>query len=245
MRLLLALTLGAASVSCLAADNAEQRIRDSLKVYNPGAVIDRVTPSPLPGYYEVVSGGNIVYVSADGKYMFAGDLYELTTRKDLTDVRRTTLHKAALEQVGDDKHIVFKAKEPKHEVSVFTDIDCGYCRKLHSQIADYNAAGITVKYLFFPRAGLNSDSYKKAVSVWCAADRNQALTEAKGGKDPDLEKTCSNPIAEEYQLGMKIGVNGTPAVYAEDGSQIGGYLPPDKMREKLDSLKAAPATAAK
>ena len=234
---LLALTLGAVSASSFAADSAEQKIREALKTYNPTAVIDRVAPSPLPGYYEVQSGGSIVYVSADGKYMLAGDLYELGARKNLTEVRRTVLHKAALDGIGDEKHIVFAAKDQKHTINVFTDIDCGYCRKLHSQIADYNKAGITVKYLFFPRAGLNSDSYKKAVSVWCSTNRNQALTEAKGGKDPDLDKTCSNPISEEYELGMKVGVSGTPAIFAEDGTQIGGYIPPDKMREKLDQLK--------
>ena len=235
--LLLALTLGAMSASCLAADNAEQKVRDALKAYNPTAQVDRVSPSPLPGYYEVQSGAAIVYVSADGKYMMAGDLYELGTRKDLTEARRTAIHKAVLDSVADDKHIVFAAKDQAHVVNVFTDIDCGYCRKLHSQIADYNKAGITVKYLFFPRAGLSSDSYKKAVSVWCSTNRNQALTEAKGGKDPDLDKTCSNPVSEEYELGMKLGVSGTPAIFAEDGSQIGGYMPPDRMREKLDMLK--------
>jgi thiol:disulfide interchange protein DsbC len=122
-------------------------------------------------------------------------------------------------------------------VTVFTDIDCGYCRRLHTQMADYNNAGISVEYLFFPRAGLGSESFTKAVSVWCAANRNEALTHAKNG-DAIENKTCDNPITEEFELGRKIGIAGTPAVIADDGTQIGGYLTPEQMVARLDQLKA-------
>jgi len=119
---------------------------------------------------------------------------------------------------------------------VFTDVDCGYCRRLHQQIADYNSVGITVEYLFFPRAGPNTESFNQAIAVWCSADRNAALTKAKSGEKLEA-KTCPNPIAEEFELGRRIGVSGTPAIIAEDGTQIGGYLPPEQMIVRLDQLK--------
>ena len=137
--------------------------------------------------------------------------------------------------MGDDKRISFGPANAKHTVSVFTDIDCGYCRRMHQQMADYNKAGIRVQYLFFPRAGVGSESFDKAVSVWCATDRNKALSDAKAGVALD-KKECANPIAEEYALGNKIGVSGTPAVIAADGTQLGGYLPPEQMLQRLDQL---------
>ena len=243
-----ALALAALSSGAYADQAAEQKVRDALKAFAPGVQIDAVAPSPMPGVYEVVTQGHVAYVSADGKYLIRGDLVDMGSKREITSERTGQLRKVALDAIPDSKHIVFAAKQPKHEVTVFTDIDCGYCRKLHSQISEYNDRGITVKYLFFPRAGLASDSYKKAVSVWCSADRPKALTEAKTGKDPDLNKTCDNPVTEEFQLGVKVGVNGTPAIYADSGAQIGGYLTPDQMLSKLDSMKESDApksTAAK
>jgi thiol:disulfide interchange protein DsbC len=225
---------------------AEQKVRDALKGFAPGVQIDSVAPAQIPGFYEVVTQGHVAYVSADGKYLVRGEVVEMASKRELTAERVGALRKVALDAVPDNKHIVFSAKEPKHSITVFTDIDCGYCRKLHSQIADYNDRGITVKYLFFPRAGLASDSYKKAVSVWCAADRGKALTEAKSGKDPEM-KTCDNPVTEEFQLGVKVGVSGTPAIFADSGTQIGGYLTPDQMASRLDAMDApqSKSTAAK
>jgi thiol:disulfide interchange protein DsbC len=242
-----ALAMATLSSGASADPAAEQKVRDSLKAFAPGVQIDAVAPAPMPGIYEVVTQGHVAYVSADGKYLIRGDLVDMSTKRELTTERTGALRKVALDAVPDAKHIVFPAKQAKHEVTVFTDIDCGYCRKLHSQIAEYNDRGITVKYLFFPRAGLGSDSFKKAVAVWCAADRGKALTEAKSGRDPEF-KTCDNPVTEEFQLGVKVGVSGTPAVYSDSGTQIGGYLTPDQMLSKLDSMKdgdASKSTAAK
>ena len=240
-----ALALAALSSGANADPAAEQKVRDALKAFAPGVQIDAVAPSPMPGIYEVVTQGHIAYVSADGKFLIRGDLVDLANKREITTERSGQLRKVALDQVPVTKHIVFAAKQPKHEVTVFTDIDCGYCRKLHSHIEEYNDKGITVKYLFFPRAGLASDSYKKAVSVWCAADRGKALTEAKNGKDPEA-KTCDNPVTEEFQLGLKVGVGGTPAIYSESGQQIGGYLTPEQMLSKLDSMdEDTKSTAAK
>ena len=207
-------------------------IRAALLKVVPNATIGAIKPSIIPGYREVDVGGRIVYVSDDGKYLIQGALINLATKANLTDASEAVLRRSVLDGVGRDRRIVFSPANPKYRITVFTDIDCAYCRKLHAQIADYNKAGIAVEYLFFPRAGLNSDSYNKAVSVWCAANRQQALTDAKLDK-PVARKTCPNPIAMEYNLGQKVGVDGTPAIYAADGTQLGGYLSPQDMLAKL------------
>ena len=231
-----ALALAALSSGANADPAAEQKVRDALKAFAPGVQIDAIAPSPMAGVYEVVTAGRIAYVSADGKFLIRGDLVDIANKRELTSERSGELRKVALDALPDAKYIVYPAKDPKHEVTVFTDIDCGYCRKLHGHMAEYNDRGITVKYLFFPRAGLGSESYKKAVSVWCAADRGKALTDAKAGKDPE-SKTCDNPITEEFQLGLKVGVGGTPAVYTDAGAQLGGYVTPEQLWSKLEAAK--------
>jgi len=171
-----------------------------------------------------------------------GALYDTKSKRDLTASRLAVDTKRKVDAVPTDKRIVFAPSgKPKYKVTVFTDIDCGYCRKLHSQIAEYNQRGIELDYLFFPRSGLNTPSYDKAVSVWCAKDRKGAFTAAKSGANPAPLK-CDNPVAEQFTLGTQVGVNATPAIYAPDGTHIGGYLPPDEMLSRLQSL-ATPALA--
>jgi len=133
---------------------------------------------------------------------------------------------------------VFAPSQAKYTVTVFTDLDCGYCRKLHAQIADFNRAGIAVDYVFWPRSGLVGDSYDKAVSVWCAADRRKAFTDAKLGLSIP-KATCANPVAQDYNLGIAVGVDGTPAIFASDGTQLGGFLTPADLKAKLDQLGAS------
>ncbi len=234
----ISLALAIAGLAGAAQADDKQAVTDAIHQLVPTAKIDLIEKSALPGFYEVVTAGQVVYVTGDGKFLLQGSLFDLAGKKDLTEARLATLRKAALEAVPESKRIVFAPKDPKYTVSVFTDLDCGYCRKLHSQIEQYNQQGIAVQYLWFPRSGPNSPSFDKAVSVWCAADRNKAFTEAKSGKDPKTAK-CDNPVNEEFELGQRIGVNGTPAVIAPDGTQIGGYLPPEAMRAKLDSMAAA------
>ena len=209
----------------------------------PNVAIDSVRPSVIPGYREVAIGGRVVYVSADGKYLVQGSLIELASRDNLTEASEGALRKVSLDAVPRDRRIVFSAPNPKYRVTVFTDIDCGYCRKMHAQIADYMKAGISVEYLFFPRAGLSSESYTKAQNVWCAKDRRKALTDAKADR-PVTKATCPNPIAMDYALGRKVGVDGTPAIYGPDGTQLGGYLPPAEMLARLNR-QASRAVAAK
>jgi thiol:disulfide interchange protein DsbC len=116
---------------------------------------------------------------------------------------------------------------------VFTDIDCGYCRKLHSQIKDYDRQGIQIRYLFYPRAGMDSESARKAEAVWCAKDRHQAMSDAKRGKSVSYRR-CDNPVREHYLLGQAVGVTGTPALVLENGELIPGYIPPNRLRRLLD-----------
>lgn len=230
--------LALATTGAFAAEPAnDAKIRAAILEIVPKAKIDSIADAAIPGFYEVVLGGEIVYVSADAKYLFTGSVWDLTAKKDLTDSRKASLRKVALDSVGDEKRIRYAAKNPKHTVTVYTDIDCGYCRRMHQQMTQYNDAGISVEYLFFPRSGPNTESFQKAVHVWCAADRNDALTKAKNGEAVPV-KECANPIAEAYELGLKVGVTGTPMIVAEDGTQVGGYLDPTQLVARLESLKA-------
>lgn len=226
---LLGLTLSTANAD-------ETAIRQSMTQSMPTMKIDSVKPSEIKGLYEVVVGANIFYVSEDGKYLLQGRLVDVAARKDLTEEKLNNTRKLALEKMGQAKMIVFKPKISKYTVSIFTDIDCGYCRKLHSEIDQYLAQGITIQYLFFPRAGKGSDSYTKAISVWCADDRNAALTAAK--KDQKVPaKTCDNPVDEHMQLAEEFKVNGTPMIVSENGTIFPGYLPAKQLVEALESEK--------
>ena len=229
----------AAVASANAAETpADATARTAVHNLVPQATINSVEAAPLPGYREVIIGSQMVYVSDDGEYVLHGTLYDTQTKRDLTAMRLAVDHKAKVDAVPKSKRIVFGPEKPKYKVTVFTDLDCGYCRKLHSQIAEYNQRGIEVDYLFFPRSGLNSPSYDKAVSVWCAKDRHAAFTAAKAGKTPTPAK-CDNPVAEEYKLGAQVGVDGTPTIFAPDGTKIGGYLTPAEMVAKLENLGKA------
>ena len=220
-----------------AAGTPEARAIDAIRTLNARLAIDHVAPSPLPGFVEVVVGGQVVYVSNDGKYMLQGSLYDLAGKKDVGEKVLAGVRRALLARIPQSDRIVFAAPNAKHAVVVFTDVECGFCRKFHSQIADYNKAGITVEYMAFPRAGIGSPDYDKMVSVWCSPDRRKALTDAKNDR-PLPKRSCPNPVADEYALGQRAGLEGTPMILAEDGTVLGGYLPPDELLAALDELDA-------
>ena len=214
----------------------EAAIRQAITKSMPSVKVDSVKPAVVKGLFEVVVGANIYYVSEDGKYLLQGRLVDVAARKDLTEEKLNVTRKLAIEKMGQANMIVFKPKITKYTVTIFTDIDCGYCRKLHSEIDQYLAQGITIQYLFFPRAGKGSDSYNKAVSVWCAEDRNAALTAAK--KDQKLpEKTCDNPIDKHMQLAAEFDVKGPPMIISENGNVYPGYLPAKQLVEALENEK--------
>ena len=214
------------------ADDAAN-IRAALAKVLPEYKPTSVQPSPVKGLYQVEIGPQVMFVTSDGRYLVDGAIVDLKTRKDITEDARAKARVRAIDTVGEDNMIVFQAPQSKHTVTVFTDIDCGYCRKLHKQIKDYGNEGITVRYMFFPRNGLNSPSYDEAVSVWCSDDRQEALTQAKNGvKLPN--KTCPNPVKKEYELGELLGIRGTPAIVLEDGQMIPGYVEPKRLAALLD-----------
>lgn len=220
---------------------ADVRARVVAKLHG-GASPNDVSATPIPGLYEVTMGGVVAYVSEDGKYLFSGNLYDLDTQVNLTATRRNSVRAAALASAREDQMIVFSPTYPKATITVFTDVDCGFCRKFHSQIADINKAGIKVRYMMFPRTGPGTESWKKAESVWCAADRKDALTKAKKG-EPLKARQCGDAVIKaQYELGSDLGVEGTPAIFAQNGDYIGGYLSPEDLVEALaESQKAAAA----
>ncbi len=229
-------TLVLASFAChagiLMADEAA--IKKAIATFMPTEQVDTVKPSEIKGLYEVNAGSNIFYASEDGKYLLQGQLFDVDAKKNITESKLGAVRKAALDKIGEQEMIVFKAPNSKYTVSVFTDIDCGYCRKLHSEIDQYLAQGITVRYLFFPRAGKGSESYNKAVAVWCAADKNKALTAAKKGDAFDT-KSCDNPVDKHMQLGEDFGMTGTPMIVTAKGNILPGYVPAAQLAKVLAS----------
>lgn len=228
------------SAAVTADDQADKRIRSALESMAPQAAVKSIEESPVEGVYEVTVGTQVLYMTGDGRYLMQGNLFDTKTRTDLTSKAMASLRQEVLSDVDPAEQISFAPPEDEtaHEVFVFTDIDCGYCRRLHAQIDEYNDYGIAVHYLFFPRAGPDSHSFDKAVSVWCADDSRTALTEAKQGAEPE-PRTCENPVASQFQLGQDVGIQGTPAIIAEDGTMLPGYMPPQKLVERLDALAGA------
>jgi len=198
-----------------------------------------ITESPAKGLYEVVYGTDVFYIHEDGKYLLQGDLIDIDTRTNLTSEAKSSGRKEAMLAVTDDKTIVFAPKEKaKHTITVFTDIDCPYCQKMHQDMKGYNDAGIAIRYMLYPRAGVDSPSYDKVVSVWCAENRQEAMTQSKNGKEIEA-KTCDNPVKEHMAIAQKIGVTGTPAIVLESGELMPGYVPPKDLVKMLDKKVAA------
>jgi len=221
----------------LAGQSAEEAAIDKIH-QSLGKLLDTlkredISPTPIAGLYEVRLGPRIIYVSADGRYLVQGKITDLETGENLTEAKVSAARKQAVDAVGEEKMIIFGPKDARHTITVFTDIDCGYCRKLHSQIDDYNDEGIRIRYLFYPRAGEGSESWRKAEAVWCSDDRKKSLTEAKQGKKIPWRK-CDNPVQHDYELGQLVGVTGTPALVLENGELVPGYIPPQRLRRLLD-----------
>lgn len=212
-------------------DAQRERLQQSLNKVLEGAEIDSLRPSPLPGLTEVMVGTEVFYMSADGRYVVRGDVYDLEEMANLSDQRRSAARAEALAALPEESYIEFAPDGgAEHVLWVFTDIECGYCRKFHAQMDEINEAGIAVRYLAFPRRGLDSEDYRQTVSVWCAPDRGRALTAAKSGQGID-ESECDNPVRSHYELGQAMGLQGTPAVYLENGREIGGFVPAAALKE--------------
>jgi thiol:disulfide interchange protein DsbC len=234
----LAILLFAISLAAVA-DDSYNIVENRIRSLAPHASTIAISETPIDGILQVQINGDIVYTTADGKFLFQGRILDLDTREDLTEASKAGLRKELMVNIDAASQISFSPEEPVHNLTVFTDIDCGYCRKLHAQVAEYNKQGIAIHYMSFPRAGVGSRSYEKAVSVWCANDQQTAMTQAKLGAEPEPHQ-CDNPVAEQYQLGVDLGVTGTPALLTGDGLLIPGYIPPEKLRVRLDQLVSVP-----
>ena len=205
-------------------------VRSMVGEFEAGAVRE----SPLPGFYEVRARGEILYVSADGRHLFHGNLYAVAERRNLTEDARREVRSEVLDGMDEDAFIVFApAGATKHRLTVFTDVDCPYCAKFHLEVADLNESGVEVRYAAWPRTPPGTESHDRSISVWCARDRNQAIGDAKAGRKV-APATCDNPVQEHYETGRRLGVNGTPTLFTEDGGRIGGYVPWRELVSRLD-----------
>lgn len=232
------ITIGpkAAAEPVYAAGTPEARVREALRKLEPKIQVESINPSPIPGFREVIATGQVVYVSDDGKYLFQGGLLDIDKRKDMSEAAMARLRVEILKTLPVEDRIVFApAGKPKHTVVVLTDIECGYCQKFHSDIAEYTKRGIEVEYLAFPRAGLASPDYRNMVSVWCAPDRQKALTEAKSGRAVPSRTCGRTPVDMQYRAGQRMGLTGTPMILSSDGELVGGYLPPDALLQRLEA----------
>ena len=221
---------------------AEQHILQQLMTLDSSIPIESINPSPIPGLYEVtLKGGFVLYSSESGKYLIKGDMLEIRGQQlvNLTDEAKGKVNAALLKTLNLDDMIIFSPKgETKAVVYAFTDVDCGYCRKLHQEVLRLNELGIEMRYLAFPRGGERAPAYQKMVDAWCSVDRKQAMNDLKSGRAISIEvqgdnATCTKIINEQYHLGIQMGVNGTPAIVLEDGQMIPGYRPADAIAQML------------
>lgn len=204
----------------------------------PGSTPNSIAPARLNGLYEVVFGAQVLYMSPDGRYVIQGDLIDLVKKENITEAARSVQRAKLVKNIKDDTTIVFEPKEAKHTITVFTDIDCGYCRKLHREIKQYLDEGIRVRYLAFPRSGMNTKSYFKAVTVWCSPDKLKAMTDAKAGISQE-KKDCDNPVQNHMKLAEQFGVSGTPTIVFDNGDVVPGYVPAARLSKMLNSVKSA------
>lgn len=220
------------SASAVADDNA--LITQALRTVAPSVKIQSITPSPMAGFSTVVAGGHVIYVSDDGKYLIEGRVYDVPARREIGSDSLNSVRKEALASIPPEKRLTFAPPNPKYHVAVFTDVDCPYCRQFHKEIAEYNRLGIAVDYLLFPLT-IHPGADKKAQTVWCSKDRNTAYTSAMNGQTLP-PKTCDNPISELNSIALTMGVDGTPAIFADDGTHLGSFMPPEQLVQRLDQM---------
>lgn len=214
-------------------------INKRLEKLAPQEKPESISPTAIPGLYEVVFGSDIFYTSGDGRYVIQGAMVDLETNENLTETTRSGIREGLMGTLKESEMIVFAPKEKsRHTITVFTDIDCGYCRKLHNEMAELNSYGVKVRYMMFPRSGPNTPSFQKAINVWCAKDQQVSMTKAKSGESLP-EANCDNPIAAQFNVGQQLGVTGTPALLLDDGTLIPGYRPAKDLAAMLDEQAKA------
>ena len=199
----------------------------------PGATDYSLNDSVVDGLYAVSIGSEVIYVSKDGKFLIRGEIYDLQNSVNVTEEKRVLGRLDVMQSLDEETMIIYEPKKIKHTITIFTDIDCGYCRKFHQQIGDYLDLGIRVRYLSFPRTGPDTESWEKAQSVWCSKNRQDSLDRAKQGKNIDSVFCFDSPVEKHYNLGSVFNISGTPTIVTEKGKVIVGYLPPESLLFRL------------
>ena len=230
------------SLPAVADEQGMKRVKAELLRSFPELAAATIKPAPAAGLYEIEFDAKIFYTTEDGKYLFMGDLVEVGSRHNLTEAQRAATRMRMLDGVGEENMIVIGPAKPKRTLTVFTDVDCPYCAKFHLDVPALNKQGVKVRYLFYPREGLKSESYGKSVAVWCAADRVKAIGIAKAGGKLNM-KTCPNPVEKHYQLGAQLEIRGTPTIFIDDGKMIPGYVPASRLLSLLE-IKGEPSSSA-
>lgn len=228
-----ALLAGSATAGT-AEDAAElQKVRETVAAKFAEISPEHVSESPVPGWYTISKGAIVAYISGDGRYLLQGDLIDLEKSKNLSEDSRNEARAEMMSAVPDDQLIVFAPEHVEYVVSVFTDIDCTFCRRFHSQIDQYLAQGIEVRYFLYPRNGPKSPSWAKAEHVWCADNRNEALTLAKLDKDFPTHSCNASIVSKHYTIGQDIGLTGTPAIVLSNGTLFSGYMPAERLKQAI------------
>jgi len=210
-----------------------QKVRDTVSEQFAEIDPQEIFESPIEGWYTIRKGAIIAYISADGRYLLQGDMIDLQDNTNLTEQARNDARVVMLSAVPDEDLIIFSPDKVQHSVSIFTDIDCTFCRRLHAQIDDYMDQGIEIRYFLYPRNGPTSPSWAKAENVWCADNRNEALTLAKLDKEYSTHTCDSSIVSNHYLIGQDVGLRGTPAIVLDDGTLFSGYLPPAQLKEAI------------
>jgi thiol:disulfide interchange protein DsbC len=206
------------------------KVREAVQGHDSGAQVGEVEPSPVKGMYLATIDGVSGYVSADGRYFVVGDMLDLASRKNVTEERKKAKRRELLKEIGPGEAIVFGPEKPKYSITVFTDVDCPYCRKLHGEVEQLGRKGVEVRYVAFPRSGPGTKAWRTMTEVWCAKDRREALNRATRGEEVSAGSECSDSvIAKHYVIGQKFGIPGTPMIVLSDGTSLGGYVAPDKL----------------
>ena len=218
----------------IANDALKREFQKSLSRLSSDFEISDVKETPIKGIYQVTIGPDVIYMSRDGNYVLKGEILDIGNRRNLTEDFRAQTRINLLNTISDSEYIEFSSTKTKNYIYVFTDVDCGYCRKLHRDVPELNSMGIAVRYLAYPRAGVDSIIGEEMRNVWCAENRQKALTTSKN-RQPIEVKICDAPIARHHALGRELGVTGTPAIFLENGRKLPGYIPPDELYEQIQN----------
>lgn len=227
-----------ATAASAVGDDDFAALRDGLADKFPNLEAEDIFETPLPGFVEIRQGAMVAYLSVDGRYLVRGDVIDLEGDRNLTQDAMSTGRRELLSGFGDEDGVTFAPENPKHTITVFTDVDCGWCRELHKEIAEFNELGIAVRYLMWPRGGPGSEGWAKAEQVWCADDRQQALTRAKNDKSLPAADCDASIVRRHFETGLRLGVSGTPAIVTDSGRFIGGYKSAQEMAAILAQTPA-------